>query len=118
MKTEEGGKMSEVKECPECGGELEKGYVIVDGLRWSREKHEYFALMTELVVYSPFILANLEGYRCQKCKLIEFHYKNAVTETPPSFLKKCAKCNENIPVASEYCPRCGAEQRKKKGVKS
>lgn len=30
--------------------------------------------------------------------------------TPTGFLKKCAWCNEEIPVASEYCPHCREKQ--------
>ena len=33
-----------------------------------------------------------------------------VPETPKSFFKKCVKCNEDIPIASEECPYCTAKQ--------
>jgi len=37
--------------------------------------------------------------------------------TPPAgvkpFLKKCVECGEEIPVASEECPYCGAKQKEK-----
>lgn len=32
------------------------------------------------------------------------------SDTPASFLKKCPKCREDIPIASEYCGRCGLRQ--------
>jgi hypothetical protein len=35
------------------------------------------------------------------------------TLTPKSFLKKCAKCGREIPIASEECEFCGASQPKK-----
>ena len=31
-------------------------------------------------------------------------------KTPKSFLKKCVKCGRKIPIASEECPYCGAQQ--------
>ena len=31
-------------------------------------------------------------------------------ETPKSFMKKCAKCGREIPIASEQCPYCNAKQ--------
>jgi len=30
--------------------------------------------------------------------------------TPKSFLKRCVKCGEEIPIASEQCPVCGQKQ--------
>ncbi|MEM3672876.1 MAG: hypothetical protein QW468_01430 [Candidatus Bathyarchaeia archaeon] len=32
-------------------------------------------------------------------------------ETRRSFLKKCVNCGKNIPIASEQCPYCNAEQK-------
>jgi len=32
-------------------------------------------------------------------------------ETPKSFLKKCVSCGQEIPIASETCPHCGAKQQ-------
>jgi hypothetical protein len=32
------------------------------------------------------------------------------THTPKSFLKNCAKCGKEIPIASEECPYCEAKQ--------
>jgi hypothetical protein len=31
-------------------------------------------------------------------------------ETPKSFIKKCANCGREIPIASEQCPYCGQKQ--------
>ncbi len=36
-----------------------------------------------------------------------------VGETPKAFLKLCVKCGKEIPIASEICAFCGAEQNKK-----
>lgn len=58
-------------------------------------------------------LPNVEAYRCTSCRLVLFHYRIPQAEiTPKSFLKKCAKCAEEIPIASEYCPKCGTKQEK------
>jgi hypothetical protein len=32
------------------------------------------------------------------------------TEIPKSFLKRCVRCNKEIPIASEECPYCGQRQ--------
>jgi hypothetical protein len=32
-------------------------------------------------------------------------------ETRRSFLKKCVRCGRDIPIASEQCPYCNAEQK-------
>ncbi|HKZ95171.1 MAG TPA: hypothetical protein VJ249_11430 [Candidatus Bathyarchaeia archaeon] len=37
------------------------------------------------------------------------------SKTPKTFLKKCTECEEEIPIASEICPRCGQKQGQKKG---
>ncbi|NWG11174.1 hypothetical protein HXY33_05430 [Candidatus Bathyarchaeota archaeon] len=100
-----------VKKCPKCRGEMEKGYIITPAIRWSKEKHMHVALGQELVVPWGLKLANVEAYRCKKCRLVLFHYPIPKAEiTPDSFLKKCIKCNEEIPIASEYCSFCGAKQ--------
>jgi ribosomal protein L40E len=36
------------------------------------------------------------------------------TYTPKTFLKKCIKCGEDIPIASEKCRYCGAKQSENK----
>ena len=102
----------EVKKCPECGREMEKGYIISDGIRWSNEKHELWGLGQEFIVHWRLLtIPNVEAYRCTKCKLILFHYEKVTpSETPKSFLRKCVKCGKGIPLASEKCKYCGAKQ--------
>jgi hypothetical protein len=36
--------------------------------------------------------------------------QGAYMQTPKSFLKKCVKCGREIPIASEECQYCEAEQ--------
>ncbi len=73
---------SEVKKCPKCGGEMEIGY-LPGAFSWSAGK-------------------NL-------CGIAILDYR-AVGETPKSFLKKCVQCGKDIPIASEECIHCRAEQ--------
>lgn len=41
---------------------------------------------------------------------------STIPETPKSFFKKCVKCNEDIPIASEECPYCTAKQPEYAGI--
>jgi len=45
---------------------------------------------------------------CRTCGYIEL-YKGK-TQEKGAFLKKCVKCQKNIPIASEQCPYCDAHQ--------
>jgi len=58
----------------------------------------------------------LRAYRCKECRVIICYEKEKVEPlgTPKSFLKKCIKCGEEIPIATEHCPKCGAKQKEKK----
>jgi hypothetical protein len=105
--------VSEVKKCPECSREMEKGYIISEAIRWSNEKHELWACGQEFVVPWQFwTLPNVKAYRCTNCRLVLFNYGVVMpSETPRYFLKKCAKCGEEIPIASEECQYCGAKQK-------
>jgi len=121
--------MSGVKKCPECDGEMERGYLPIGmrGLQWSTTKHKWFADSlwqgnVESLTGDTFraFVGNVEAYRCAKCKLVLAYYGKVegalARETPKSFLKNCAKCAEEIPIASDYCPKCGAKQEE--GVES
>jgi len=109
---------SEGKKCPKCGEGMEKGYIISEAIRWSSEKHELWALGQEFVVHwKLWTLPNVGAYRCTRCKLVLFHYGGVTpSETPKSFLKKCAKCGREIPIASGECQYCGAKAETKEGM--
>jgi ribosomal protein L40E len=104
-------------ECPKCGEEMEKGFIAAWYVFWTDRKQEIFwkAPPSEDVIIKPTSLfhmydKSIEAYRCKKCKLVLFNYSDVqVSETPESFLKKCVKCGGKIPIASEYCSRCGAK---------
>jgi DNA-directed RNA polymerase subunit M/transcription elongation factor TFIIS len=110
--------MSEVKKCPKCGGEMERGYLITDGtqIRWAHEPHKLIMRGEVLMDVIPVITMNFKAHRCSDCKLILFNYEHLApqppSETPKTFLKKCTRCGKNIPLASEECPYCGAKQKK------
>jgi len=42
--------MTEVKKCPECRREMEKGYIITPAIRWSKRRHTQVAIGQELIV--------------------------------------------------------------------
>lgn len=70
--------MSEVKKCPKCGGELEKGFLNShSSLWWDTKPHK---VMQDGEQLTPSLnwrwsIQNLEAYRCKKCKLIMFEYE-------------------------------------------
>jgi predicted RNA-binding Zn-ribbon protein involved in translation (DUF1610 family) len=106
--------MSELKKCPGCNGELEKGYIITQAIRWSKQKHTQWAFGQEVIIpWQLQAIPNIEAYRCAKCRLVLFHYPIPTVEiTPDSFIKTCVRCGARLPIASDYCPKCGAKQEK------
>lgn len=55
-------------------------------------------------------------YLCPKCGHIgmfadEKARRFLLKMTPKAFLKKCVECGKEIPIASEECPYCKAEQK-------
>lgn len=64
-----------------------------------------------LIVYAfidGFIARRIAGMWQQKEAPPEM-----IGETPKAFLKSCVNCGKDIPLASEICPHCGAEQKKR-----
>jgi len=93
---EEFSKLSSIEECPICGGKLVKGH---------------FTIPRGVGVMRFDTYDNAPALRCERCGIAILDY-GVVTRahTPKSFLKKCVKCSEMIPIASEYCPKCGTKQ--------
>jgi ssDNA-binding Zn-finger/Zn-ribbon topoisomerase 1 len=63
--------MSEVKNCPKCGGELEKGVIHVSGrdiVFWGKENIE------EKLISQWWQTRDLQAWRCKKCQLAVFLY--------------------------------------------
>lgn len=76
--TEEKAPLIEV--CPLCGSKLERGYVASKMISWSDKKisNWYFKGLFggEIIVSKgyPYLIENVEAFRCKKCKLIIFKY--------------------------------------------
>jgi len=80
--------------CPDCGAEMEVGFLIVplqDGLRsmkWSKEPHH--ETLGQEVVYNPrnwqlwdqWQPPIFPSHRCTKCTNIVFNYGQEVHATP------------------------------------
>ena len=104
----------EIKKCPKCGGEMERGFISAEWISWMDNKPD--ARFQELLVHGFSFNLPAEAYRCKTCKLALFDYgpkRFPPSETPKNFLKKCVACGEMIPIASEYCPKCGTNQKEK-----
>jgi hypothetical protein len=112
-KNEEFSRLNSVKQCPICGGKVEKGYFTTPrGIYWETEKHKAGTVILDYMmprISSLFMLDNAPALRCVSCGIAVLDYR-VTGETPRSFLKKCIKCGEDIPIASEECPRCGSKQ--------
>lgn len=95
---EEFSKLSSIKECPKCGGKLVKGYFTIPrGVGVMGDTYD-----------------NAPALRCERCGIAILDY-GVVTRahTPKGFLKKCDECGKVIPIASDYCPKCGTKQKEK-----
>jgi hypothetical protein len=102
---------SGIVKCPECGGEMEKGYLVSEAIKWSTQGHPQWALEQETIVHGyAWTFTNTEAFRCPACRLALFRYERK-KEVPLSFLKKCVECVREIPLASEECSYCGARQK-------
>jgi rRNA maturation endonuclease Nob1 len=109
-------RIASVKECPNCGGKLSKGYFTAPrGMFWDTKKHRLGSMVADYMMpamTSVFTLENVPTLKCEKCGVAIIDTRK-IGKTPRSFLKKCVKCSEMIPIASEYCPKCGTKQKEK-----
>lgn len=93
---DEFSKLSSVEECPVCGGKLDRGH---------------FAIPRGEGVMRFDTYDNAPALRCERCGIAILDYGVVIrAHTPKGFLKKCAKCGKEIPVASEECSYCGTKQ--------
>ena len=115
-KNDEFTTLSSIEKCPICNGNLEKGYFTAPrGIYWGTEKHELGAMIIDWMmprISSFFTLDNAPALRCVRCGIAILDCRG-IGKTPRSFLKKCVRCGEEIPIAAEDCYHCGAEQPKK-----
>jgi len=69
--------------CPLCGSKLEKGYVASKMISWGNKKIKNWSFKGlfngEIIVSRgyPYLIVNVEAYRCRKCKLVIFRYGEA-----------------------------------------
>ncbi|MEM3622711.1 MAG: PF20097 family protein [Candidatus Bathyarchaeia archaeon] len=106
---EEFSKLISIKKCPICGGELDRGYIFSSStIRWDLEKPKFSWVWTFRDIV-PFW--NAPALRCKQCEIVIFDWEEYVSSTTPkSFMKKCVKCGNEIPIAELQCPYCGSKQ--------
>ena len=96
---DEFSKLSSVEECPVCGGKLDRGH---------------FAIPRGEGVMRFDTYDNAPALRCERCGIAILDYGVVIrAHTPKGFLKKCDECGKVIPIASDYCPKCGTKQKEK-----
>ncbi len=114
----EGGKFPKlaIDKCPICGKPLEIGFIIAPrGIYWDTKEHKHTILFSQTIISQwTWNVINAPSLRCTSCGIIIFRHEKL--SPPEAYFKNCVKCGEKIPLASEYCPRCGVEQ-KQIGVK-
>lgn len=70
--TVDAGRLSEIRKCPTCGGELEKGYLLSSGIWWDTEKHDFQPGKERLTDYPAWTQTNFAALRCRNCRIIMF----------------------------------------------
>lgn len=102
-----------VKKCYSCNIEMQFAQKVPFRIKgtpgmWKLLFGEWAELGEEIL--------SLDVYVCPKCGEVrlfagEKTMQSLLKLTPKAFLKKCVKCNKDIPIASENCPYCGATQQ-------
>jgi len=105
--------LTSIKECPVCGGNLDKVYLTAPrGFYLNVEKARFGVYFLDTIMPSVSSVASLENapsLKCESCGIAIIDYR-APSYTPKSFLKKCIECGKEIPIASEQCSSCGTKQ--------
>jgi len=106
-------RLSSVKECPICGGRLDRGYFSAPrGAYWTAKRHTAgFILLDRVMPGALWTLDIVPALKCESCGIAVVDFR-APGCTPKSFLKECVECKKDIPIASEECPYCGVRQRR------
>ncbi|UCF58511.1 MAG: hypothetical protein JSV15_05425 [Candidatus Bathyarchaeota archaeon] len=105
----------EVKKCYLCGVEMQFAQKVP--FRIKGHSGIWIWVFGELAELGEEMLSS-DVYLCPKCGHIEMFADEKAKQfllkmTPKAFLKKCARCDEDIPIASEECPYCEAIQKEK-----
>ena len=104
--------------CPECGKSMVIGWIGSTGVgvvAWIEGKKTSWRKRGERL-QSIWSGEFLRAYRCKECGVFVCYERGkqpdyeGARETPKSFLKKCVQCGKVIPIASDYCPKCGTKQ--------
>jgi predicted RNA-binding Zn-ribbon protein involved in translation (DUF1610 family) len=102
--------------CTACGVEMQS---LGEQRFRLEEKSMVRAVLSPLWSLMDEPLMAFELYSCPNCRKVEWYLparkippKIDLQETPRSFIKKCIKCGENIPLAQEECQYCGASQKR------
>jgi hypothetical protein len=82
--SEKVSSMDKLPKCLNCEEDMEKGYVIASGgaIFWSEKPRKWMTIGFERLILAspPFSQANVEGYRCSKCKIVLFSYEKEGSE--------------------------------------
>jgi rubredoxin len=82
----------EARKCPNCGMEMEIGHLhFIQGLRWNKGEHKVLdGLKGELLFYGPLSVTSKrrKAWRCEKCGLILFDYREEPKEIEYDEAKK------------------------------
>lgn len=99
----------EVKKCYSCGIAMQSGQRIPFRIRGKPGLVKL--VFGELAEISEEML-NFDIYICASCGEIRFSADEKTRRSllGKAFLKKCVKCDREIPIASEECPYCETKQ--------
>src|SRR5712692_9886553 len=93
--------------CTKCDGTFERYIISRKGLWWDIGSGSFRQFRAgNATVPRIHSLENVPAWRCTKCRLIMFNYRNSC-----EFLKKCVKCRAEISLAAGKCQACGARQQ-------
>jgi len=101
--------MSDVKKCYSCDVEMQFAQKIP--FRIKGTPGLYKLLLGDLAEVGEEML-NFDVYVCPSCGETRFlaDEKTRRSLLGTAFLKRCVKCNKEIPIASEECQYCGTTQ--------
>jgi phage FluMu protein Com len=74
--------MTEVVKCPECGGVLEAGFIqLPSGAYWDTKEHKWRIKESRALISRwEFPMPNARAWKCPRCRLAIFEYKEDVTQ--------------------------------------
>ena len=70
-------KLVAFRKCPNCGGELEKGYIDTsEGIAWHKDYHRFkFWAYEDILTREGFLgFPKIPSLRCKPCGIVISHY--------------------------------------------